>query len=69
VSPSSRRWIDSDLDFPVKLLATDGTTISLEHIVVEAQPADRFAIPPGFRNFDPQALLERIKHSDAWVNP
>jgi HPt (histidine-containing phosphotransfer) domain-containing protein len=69
VSPSSRRWIDSDLDFPVKLLATDGTTIALEHIVVEAQPADRFAIPPGFRNFDPQALLERVKHSDVWVDP
>jgi HPt (histidine-containing phosphotransfer) domain-containing protein len=69
VSPSSRRWIDSDLDFPVKLLATDGTTIALEHIVIEAQPADRFAIPPGFRNFDPQALLERVKHSDAWVDP
>jgi HPt (histidine-containing phosphotransfer) domain-containing protein len=68
-SISSRRWIDSDLEFPVKLLATDGTTIALEHIMVEAQPAGRFAIPPGFRNFDPQALLERVKHSDVWVNP
>ena len=31
--------------------------------------ANRFAIPPGFRNFDPRALIERIKHSDAWVDP
>ena len=69
VSPSSRRWIDSDLEFPVKLLASDGTTIALEHILVEAQPANRFAIPPGFRNFDPRALIERVKHSDAWVDP
>jgi hypothetical protein len=69
VSPSSRRWIDSDLEFPVKLLASDGTTIALEHILVEAQPANRFAIPPGFRPFDPRALIERIKHSDAWVDP
>jgi hypothetical protein len=68
-SASSRRWIDSDLAFPVKLSAPDGTTIALEHILVEAQPANRFAIPPGFRNFDPRALLERIKHSDAWVDP
>jgi hypothetical protein len=65
----SRRWIDSDLEFPVKLLAPDGTTIALEHILVEAQPANRFAIPPGFRKFDPRALIERIKHSDAWVDP
>ena len=69
MSPSSRRWIDSDLEFPLKLLASDGTTIALEHILVEAQPANRFAIPPGFRNFDPRALIERVKHSDAWVDP
>jgi hypothetical protein len=68
-SSSSRRWIDSDLEFPVKLLASDGTTIALEHILVEAQPANRFAIPRGFRNFDPRALIERVKHSDAWVDP
>jgi hypothetical protein len=68
-SPSSLRWIDSDLEFPVKLLAGDGTTITLEHIVVEAQPANQFVIPPGFRNFDPRALIERVKHSDVWVDP
>ena len=68
-SASSRRWIDSDLEFPVKLLAPDGTTIALEHILVEAQPANRFTIPAGFRSFDPRALIERIKHSDAWVDP
>ena len=67
-SASSRRWIDSDLEFPVKLLAPDGTTLALEHILIEAQPANRFAIPSGFRNFDPRALIERIKHSDAWVD-
>lgn len=68
-STSSRRWIDSDLEFPVKMLAADGTTIALEHIRVEPQSANQFAIPAGFRNFDPQALLERVKHSDVWVNP
>jgi hypothetical protein len=68
-SPSSRRWIDSDLEFPIKLLAADGTTIALEHIQIEAQPASLFELPPGFRKLDPRALIERIKHSDAWVDP
>jgi hypothetical protein len=66
---TSLRWIDSDLEFPVKLLAADGTAIALEHIRVEAQPAGLFNLPPGFRKLDPRALIERIKHSDAWVDP
>jgi hypothetical protein len=70
VSPDrqwSRGWIDSDLQFPIKLLAADGTTIALEHIRVEAQPASLFAKPPGYRKSEPQALIERIRHSDVWV--
>ncbi len=70
VSPdqkSSRGWIDPDLEFPIQLRAADGTTIALEHIRVEAQPASLFAMPPGYRKSDPQALIERIKHSDVWV--
>jgi hypothetical protein len=66
---SSLRWIDTDLEFPVKLLAADGTMIALEHIRIEAQPASLFDIPAGFRKLDPRALIERIKHSDAWVDP
>jgi hypothetical protein len=66
---SSLRWIDSDLAFPVKLLMPDGATIALERIRFEAQPASLFTIPPEYRKFDPQALIERIKHSDAWVDP
>jgi len=61
-------WIDSDLEFPIKLLAADGTTIALEHIQIEAQPASLFELPSGFRKLDPRALIERIKHSDAWVD-
>src|ERR1700689_2776106 len=66
---ASQRWIDSDLEFPIKLLAADGTTIALEHIQIEAQPPSLFELPPGFRKLDPRALIERIKHSDAWVDP
>jgi hypothetical protein len=65
---SSQRWIDPELEFPVKLRAADGTTISLEHIRIEGQAASLFAVPAGFRKFDPQALIERVKHSDVWVD-
>jgi hypothetical protein len=65
---STRAWIDPDLEFPIKMQADD-TTITLEHIRVEAQPASLFAVPPGYRKSDPQALIERIKHSDVWVGP
>jgi hypothetical protein len=64
---SSERWIDPDLEFPIKLQAADGTTIALEHIRIEAQPISLFAVPPGYHKLDPQALIERIKHSDVWV--
>jgi hypothetical protein len=64
---SSLRWIDLRLEFPVKFKAADGVTIALENIRVEAQPANLFAIPAGFRKFDPQGLIDRIKHSDVWV--
>jgi hypothetical protein len=65
---SSQRWIDPELQFPVKLRAADGTTIALEHICVEAQPASLFAVPPSYRKFDPHALIDRIKHSDVWAD-
>jgi hypothetical protein len=63
------RWIDPRLEFPVKLKAADGGTITLENIRVEAQQANLFAIPAGFRKFDPQGLVDRIKHSDVWAAP
>jgi hypothetical protein len=65
----SRRWIDTRLEFPVKWQTADGTTFSLEHIRMEEQPATLFALPPSYRKFDPQALIERIKHSDVWADP
>jgi hypothetical protein len=61
------RWVDAELGLLMKLEAADGTTIALEHIRIEAQPATLFALPPDFHKSDPQALLERIKRSDVWV--
>jgi hypothetical protein len=64
---SSRRWVDPALGLPVKLQAADGTTVLLENIRIETQPPRLFAVPQGFRKLDPQALIDRIKHSDVWV--
>jgi hypothetical protein len=72
VSPAqaaSQRWIDRDLEFPVKLRLADGTSIALEHIRLETQPAILFAVPLSYRKFEPQALIERIKRSDVWAEP
>ena len=62
-------WIATGLGFPVKWRAADGTTLTLEHIRVEAQPPDLFTVPPDYRKADPQALIDRIKHSDVWAAP
>jgi hypothetical protein len=70
VSPdrkSSRRWVDPNLEFPVRLQTADGASIALEHIREGVQPASLFAVPPDYRKLDPQALIDRIKHSDVWV--
>ncbi len=66
---STRRWIATALQFPVKLRASDGTTLTLEHIQLQAQAAALFSVPTGYRKSDPQALVDRIKHSDVWVEP
>lgn len=66
---STRRWIATALQFPVKWQASDGTTVTLEHVRSEAQAAVLFSVPAGYRKSDPQALIDRIKHSDVWVEP
>jgi hypothetical protein len=66
---ATQGWIAPDLGFPVKWRAADGTTFTLEHIRVERQPAELFAVPADYRKLDPQALIERIKHSDVWAAP
>jgi hypothetical protein len=63
----SRRWIDPQLAFPIKVRVADGTTIALEHLRMEPQPQSLFAVPPSFHKLDPQALIDRIKQSDVWA--
>ncbi len=70
VSASGRQfsgWIDRERKFPLRIKAEDGTIITAEHVQDEPLPAELFQIPPGFRKFDPQQLIDRIKQSDVWV--
>jgi len=62
-------WIDVDRAFPVRLRRADGSLIDLVSIRDETPDAALFEIPAGFRKFDPEALLERIRQSDVWVEP
>jgi hypothetical protein len=63
----TQRWVAGDLEFSVKIQASDRTTMTLEHIRLQSQPASMFAVPPGYRKLDPQALIDRLKRSDVWV--
>ncbi len=72
IRPSGKHfvgWIDTDLKFPLQIKMEDGATIALRNVQEGPQPAGLFEIPAGFRKFDPQALIGRIKQSDVWVEP
>ena len=61
-------WIDPNLKFPLRIRLQDGTSITAKNIREEPQSARLFEIPSGFRKFDPEALIKRIKQSDVWVD-
>jgi hypothetical protein len=60
-------WIDRERRFPLRVKTEDGTIVTAGHVRDEPQPAELFQIPSGFRKFDPQLLIDRIKQSDVWV--
>jgi hypothetical protein len=64
-----KRWIDPALRFPVKIVRGDGSAIELQRIESGPQPDSLFEVPAGYRRFDPERLIERIKQSDVWVEP
>jgi hypothetical protein len=72
VSPQQRTyvaWIDRELKFPLRIATNFGTSFRLTEIVQAPQPASLFRVPPNFKKFDPQGLIDRIKQSDVWVEP
>jgi hypothetical protein len=62
-------WIDRLRKFPVRIKTDDGAIFAVENIRDDAQPAQPLEIPSGFRKFDPEGLIQRIKQSDVWVAP
>jgi hypothetical protein len=64
-----KRFIDVQLQFPLKAIAADGSSLTLENIHVSVQQAELFTLPRDYRLFDPRAVVERIKHSDVWAEP
>jgi len=60
-------WIDPVRKFPLRIKSEDGATVMAQNVRDEPQPTQLFDIPAGFRKFDPQVLIERIKQSDVWV--
>jgi hypothetical protein len=72
ISPQGRRylgWINPQLRFPVRLHSEDGAVVELVNIQEAPQLESLFVVPPGYRKFDPQRLIDRIKQSDVWVEP
>jgi hypothetical protein len=63
------RFIDAQLQFPLKVIAVGGSMLMLENIQITPQQAGLFRLPRDYRLFDPRALVERIKRSDVWVDP
>jgi hypothetical protein len=62
-------WIDPEYRFPLQIKTQDGAVITVENIRDRPASAQPLEIPQGFRKFDPEALIERIKQSDVWVAP
>jgi hypothetical protein len=60
-------WIDPARKFPLRIKTEDGVVIAAQNVRDEPQPVQLFEIPSGFRKFDPEALIRRIKQSDVWV--
>lgn len=71
-SPQGRQhfgWIDPQLRFPVRLQMDDGAVVDVANIAAAPQPERLFAVPAAYRKFDPQQLIDRIRHSDVLVEP
>lgn len=67
--PPLEAWVAPVLRLVVRLVASDGSALTLRHVAEAPQPAGLFVIPADYRLFDPARLIERIKQSDVWVEP
>jgi hypothetical protein len=61
-------WIDPKRGFPLRIKTAAGIVTSLENVKDEPQLESSFELPPNARKFSAEALIERVKQSDAWVS-
>lgn len=72
ISPRGRSniaWIDPEFKFLLRFRGEDGSGVDVKTIKEGPQDKSLFEIPANYNKFDPKALIERIKHSDVWVEP
>ncbi len=62
-------WIDPSLNFLVRSRTAAGSGIDIKNVESGPQKESLFEIPAGYAKFDPQQVIELIKHSDVWVEP
>jgi hypothetical protein len=60
-------WVDPVRKFPLRIKAEDGAIFEVGNLRDAPQPTELFELPASFRKLDPQALIDRIKQSDVWV--
>jgi outer membrane lipoprotein-sorting protein len=53
----STLWFDKKLFFPIKTMASDGTTMELTNVKEGASPAATFEIPAGYRKMDLPGMM------------
>ena len=49
-------WVDQKLNFPVRIVGSDGSQTDFSNIKEGAQPAALFQVPAGYKPFDPAAF-------------
>jgi hypothetical protein len=62
-------WIDAQLRFVGRVESDNGTILELANLREAAQPDSLFEFPQGFSMFDPQQLIDQMKHGDAYIDP
>jgi hypothetical protein len=70
ISASGRElmgWVDPMRKFPLRVKTEDGAVFEVGDLHDQPQAPELFEVPTTFRKFDPQALIDRIKQSDVWV--
>jgi hypothetical protein len=60
-------WVDPLRKFPLRIKTEDGALYEIGNLRDGPQSAALFQIPASFQKLDPQALIDRIKQSDVWV--